>query len=99
MTRNDQSGLALGMWGAAQATAAGVAMASGGAIRDSIGALAAHNSLGPALTGPATGYNAVYHFEIFLLLATLVAVGPLVRPASQVSAQPQSKFGLAEFPG
>ena len=99
MTRNDQSGLALGMWGAAQATAAGVAMASGGAIRDSIGALAAHNSLGPTLAGPTTGYNAVYNFENFLLLATLVAVGPLVRPANQVSAQPQSKFGLAEFPG
>jgi len=99
MTRNDQSGLALGTWGAAQATAAGLAIAAGGAIRDGVGALAANNSLGPALTGPATGYNAVYNLEIILLLATLIAVGPLVRPARPVSLQSHEKLGLAEFPG
>ena len=98
MTRNDQSGLALGIWGAAQATASGLAIAIGGAIRDSVGSMAAHNALGPAFIGPAVGYNAVYNLEIFLLLATLVAVGPLVRPAKTALLQSQSKFGLAEFP-
>jgi hypothetical protein len=39
---------------------------------------------------------------VYLLLATLVAIGPLVRvsPRSeQAQPQPVSKFGLAEFPG
>ena len=98
MTRNDQSGLALGTWGAAQATASGVAIAAGGAIRDSVGKLASADALGPALTGPAVGYNAVYNLEIILLLATLVAVGPLVRRTNTAKQLPQTKFGLAEFP-
>ncbi len=73
------AGLALGAWGAAQATAAGVAIALGGLLRDGVAALAAQGALGPALTGPAVGYSFVYHVEIALLFATLVALGPLVR--------------------
>jgi BCD family chlorophyll transporter-like MFS transporter len=41
----------------------------------------------------------VYHVEIALLFATLVAIGPLVRPASENRPQGAGKFGLAEFPG
>jgi BCD family chlorophyll transporter-like MFS transporter len=33
-----------------------------------------------ALTGPATGYTAVYLTELILLFATLIALGPLARP-------------------
>jgi len=77
--RNGESGLALGAWGAVQATSAGIAIALGGALRDGITSLAVHGSLGPVLTGPATGYGAVYQIEILLLFATLVAIGPLVR--------------------
>ena len=66
---------------------------------DAVSGLAAQGFLGPALTGPATGYGAVYHIEIALLFATLVAIGPLVRPAGEPRAQPSSRFGLAEFPG
>lgn len=73
------AGLALGAWGAAQATAAGVAIALGGLLRDGVAALAAQGALGPAMTGPAVGYSVVYHVEIALLFATLVALGPLVR--------------------
>jgi BCD family chlorophyll transporter-like MFS transporter len=92
-------GLALGAWGAVQASAAGIGIALGGAIRDGVGTLAGAGLLGPALTSPATGYSFVYHIEIALLFATLVAIGPLVRPAS-VSARPRpTQFGLAEFPG
>jgi BCD family chlorophyll transporter-like MFS transporter len=36
--------------------------------------------LGEALANPATGYSVVYHIEIALLFATLIAVGPLVGP-------------------
>ncbi len=99
LAEGGRSGLALGAWGAVQASAAGVAIALGGAIRDGVGALAAHGALGPALTGPATGYGAVYHLEIVLLFATLAAIGPLVRPAGEPRHWQASRFGLAEFPG
>jgi len=99
LARDGYSGLALGAWGAVQATAAGVAIALGGAIRDTVSGLAAGGLLGPALTGPATGYGVVYHIEILLLFATMAAIGPLVRPAHTLGPQPSSRFGLAEFPG
>ena len=94
-----QRGLALGAWGAAQATAAGLAIAIGGAVRDSVSNMATSGSLGEALSDPAAGYNAVYNLEILLLLATLVAVGPLVRSAAHGDGALSQKFGLAEFPG
>jgi MFS transporter, BCD family, chlorophyll transporter len=93
------SGLALGVWGAVQATAAGLAIAIGGVLRDAVAQFATSGALGPALNGAATGYNAVYHLEILLLFATLVAVGPLVRHERQNPVRPASSFGLAEFPG
>ncbi len=92
-------GLALGAWGAVQATAAGLGVFLGGAIRDVFGALATQGRLGPALTGEGVGYGAVYHVEIVLLFATLVAIGPLVRPAVAQRAEPSPRFGLAELPG
>jgi BCD family chlorophyll transporter-like MFS transporter len=94
-----ESGLALGTWGAVQATAAGSGIALGGGIRDAVTSLASSGMLGRALTDPSTGYSVVYHIEVALLFATLVAIGPLVRTARTAYAQPPSKFGLAEFPG
>jgi BCD family chlorophyll transporter-like MFS transporter len=70
----DQVGLALGAWGAVQATAAGTAMALGGVLRDVLAAAA-----GPSPAGRAMGYVAVYALEIALLLAALVALLPLLR--------------------
>ncbi len=99
LDHNGQSGLALGAWGAVQATAAGVAIALGGALRDIIGSLGSDGVLGPALNGPAVGYSFVYHLEIGLLFATLVVIGPLVRPAGAARSTSGSRFGLAEFPG
>jgi len=93
------SGLALGAWGAVQASAGGIAIAFGGALRDVITGLAAQGTLGPAMTGPGVGYNVVYHLEIALLFATLVAIGPLVRSTSGTRTEPAANFGLAEFPG
>jgi BCD family chlorophyll transporter-like MFS transporter len=73
-----QTGLALGAWGAVQATAAGLAIALGGIFRDSVAHAFPHAAL-----GPATGYDFVYTLELFLLLATLLAMLPLLRrPAS-----------------
>ena len=99
MTHGNESGLALGAWGAVQATAAGVAIAMGGALRDAFAGLATHGALGPALTGPAVGYGAVYLIEIFLLLATLAAIGPLVGSSAEGRRHASTSFGLAEFPG
>ncbi len=96
--RGDNSGLALGAWGAVQATAMGTGIALGGFMRDIVGALAAHGALGPALTGAVTGYSFVYHLEIALLFSALVAIGPLVRSAA-VGTRASRPFGLAELPG
>jgi BCD family chlorophyll transporter-like MFS transporter len=92
-------GLALGAWGAVQATCAGLAIGLGGAIRDVVSLAAVHGSLGSALVNPATGYSFVYHVEMYMLFATLVALGPLVRTKRVGVPQPSGKFGLAEFPG
>jgi BCD family chlorophyll transporter-like MFS transporter len=74
----EQTGLALGAWGAAQATAAGVAVALGGVLRDVISALASEGALGAEAMGPATGYVAVYALEILLLAVTIVVMRPLI---------------------
>jgi BCD family chlorophyll transporter-like MFS transporter len=99
LDRGDHSGLALGAWGAVQATAAGAAIAVGGALRDVISTLGSRGLLGEALAGPAVGYSFVYHLEIVLLFMTLVAIGPLVRSGHRSHPIPTTKFGLAEFPG
>jgi MFS transporter, BCD family, chlorophyll transporter len=99
LTGNGQYGLALGAWGAVQATAAGAAVALGGGLRDLISNLATKGLLGAALNMPATGYNFVYHLEIGLLFATLVAIGPLVRHARADGSRHTTKFGLAEIIG
>jgi BCD family chlorophyll transporter-like MFS transporter len=91
-------GLALGAWGAAQATAAGLSIAIGGALRDIINGAATSGALGEALASPATGYSVVYHLEILLLFATLVALGPLVRFASNSPSGAAGKIGLADLP-
>lgn len=99
MVEDRQSGIALGAWGAVQATAAGLSIAFAGAIRDGVASLADAGILGPALTGPAVGYCVVYHIEIGLLFLCLAAIGPLVRSARTEVSWSTSKFGVAEFPG
>ncbi len=97
--RSGQIGLALGVWGAVQASAAGSAVAAGGLLRDGVAYLAAQGTLGEAMAGPATGYSFVYHIEIYLLFATLIAIGPLVtRPSVEARAQTRPTFGLGEIP-
>ncbi|OQW44283.1 MAG: protein pucC [Proteobacteria bacterium SG_bin6] len=74
-----QAGLALGAWGAVQASAGGVAIFVSGALRDGFGALAMAGRFGPGLVDPASGYSFVWHLEIALLFAGLIAIGPLAR--------------------
>lgn len=93
-------GLALGAWGAAQATAAGLSIAIGGGLRDWIDHAAMSGQLGEALQSPATGYSFVYHTEIGLLFVTLVILGPLVRQSGSLTPQDVGTrpMGLADFP-
>ena len=98
LARDGQSGLALGAWGAVQATCAGVAIAMSGALRDIFSNLATTGALGPALTGAETGYGIVYHIEIMLLFAALIAIGPLAKHAPPPKSNSDGRFGLTEFP-
>ena len=68
----EQSGLAMGAWGAVQATAAGGSMALGGVLRDAV----AHGF------DSWTGYCFVYGLELVLLALTLWLMWPLRRVAT-----------------
>jgi MFS transporter, BCD family, chlorophyll transporter len=98
-TRGAGAGLALGAWGAAQATAAGLSIFLGGTIRDIVGHLAQSGALGPVLSDPSLGYAFVYHLEILLLFATLIALGPLVRVAPlSATPNPDDRLRIVDFP-
>jgi len=99
LTKTGDSGLALGAWGAVQATCAGLALFAGGAIRDVVQALGSSGVFGAAFALPSIGYSVVYHIEILLLFATLAAIGPLARHAPPPSPPTKDQpFGLAAFP-
>jgi MFS transporter, BCD family, chlorophyll transporter len=83
----EQIGLALGVWGAVQATCAGVAVALGGVLRDVIGTLAERGAFGETLNVPATGYAFVYVVEVALLLVTIAVMATLVRPVTGVTGR------------
>lgn len=95
------NGLALGAWGAVQATAAGVAIALGGGLRDVVANITPH--LGAAMQGADVPYSVVYHLEIGVLFVTLIVLGPLVGMRKRADQRPDAtgstRFGLAEFPG
>jgi MFS transporter, BCD family, chlorophyll transporter len=90
LAKPEDRGLALGAWGAAQAVAAGLAIALSGIVHDVISAIAVRGSFGEGLVDPTTGYSFVYALEIVLLFATLIAIGPLVRPLNERRAPESS---------
>jgi BCD family chlorophyll transporter-like MFS transporter len=77
MAPPEQAGLALGAWGAVQATAGGLAMGLGGILRDVIA----------SPWGSLAGYEAVYVIELLMLLGTLALMAPLLRPPSNDSIE------------
>jgi BCD family chlorophyll transporter-like MFS transporter len=93
------AGLALGAWGAAQATAAGLAILIGGTLRDVITHLVEAGHLG-GLSDPSVGYSFVYHIEIGLLFVTLAVLGPLVKLAlvNHQTKPGEGGLRLVEFP-
>ena len=64
-----------------------------------VGNLATHGWLGEALNSPVTGYSFVFHLEIYLLFAVLIALGPLVRRSKAAAERNPHPIGLAELPG
>jgi BCD family chlorophyll transporter-like MFS transporter len=102
LARSASAGLALGAWGAVQATCAGVGIALGGGIRDVVAAIAMSGDAHAAIATRATGYTSVYVIEILLLLAGLAALGPLVGRDRSSTFAPRKgaaePFGLREFP-
>lgn len=91
------AGLVLGAWGAVQATALGLAVFLGGALRDIAAVIIGDSSLSLVLSGPAAAYSAVYHIEMLILFVSLVALGPLVRRLGNEKNQPLT-MKLADFP-
>jgi len=89
-----QAGLALGAWGAVQATAAGVAMALSGIVRDVVNSLVNSDSSLLGLPASASGYLAVYSIELVLLLVTIVATTILISRASNAKQSGQAADGL-----
>ncbi|GEP00090.1 BCD family MFS transporter [Methylobacterium haplocladii] len=83
----EDTGLALGAWGAVQASAAGLAIAASGILRDVGAAVAQSGVLGEGMNEPAIGYLIVYHIEIAFLFATLIAIGPLVRAEASANTR------------
>ncbi len=69
-----QVGMALGAWGAVQATAAGFGAAIGGVLRD----VGRGVILSDAWSPVTNGYILVYLLEMALLAAALVIMGPLL---------------------
>jgi len=64
-----QIGLALGVWGAVQASAAGIAIAAGGILRDVVLALPGGDTL-----NPATPYIPVFLLEALFLVVALCVI-------------------------
>jgi BCD family chlorophyll transporter-like MFS transporter len=61
-------------------------MALGGVIRDLVNYFAINSYFGADLVDPSTGYIAVYAIEIALLVATIIAMAPLIK--QRVMPQP-----------
>jgi BCD family chlorophyll transporter-like MFS transporter len=78
MAPDGQAGLALGAWGAVQASAAGLAIGAGGILRDLIA----------SRWGSLAGYEAVYLIELTLLVVTLALMVPMLRRPGARAATP-----------
>ncbi len=89
LSERRDTGVALGAWGAVQATAAGSALALGGIIRDTV-----------AMFGNrGDGYATVYGLEIAMMFAAMIVLGPLAgKRIGHAEAIVGGRMALPEFP-
>ncbi|MEM9726000.1 MAG: PucC family protein, partial [Pseudomonadota bacterium] len=99
VTERSGRGLALGAWGAAQATAAGLGVLLGGGLRDVVSSAAVSGAFGDMLTSVSVGYSFVWHAEIALLIITLVMIAPLVGRPGEGAGGGGAGEGRAERSG
>ncbi|MFP1633808.1 BCD family MFS transporter [Zhengella sp. ZM62] len=99
VSKKSDSGIVVGAWGAAQATAIGASLLAGGLIKDAVNMLGATGALGEAMMTPVAGYLVVYHLEIGLMFVCLAVLGPLVGRRAEPEEQKRTVFGLAGMPG
>ncbi len=88
----EQVGLALGAWGAVQATCAGLAIALGGVIRDVIVAMPS-----VAERGAEMAYVPVFGLEMIVLVLAVAAIWPLRNAFAQRGVDPL-RTGQSETP-
>jgi len=98
LSGSNNAGLALGAWGAVQASCAGLGIALGGLIRDGVAYFALADGLGATLADRATGYGTVFCLEIILLLVTMIVLGPVIGRDNERLMGESKGFGLSEFP-
>lgn len=97
LARGGHTGLALGAWGAVQATAQGGAIFLGGAIRDLVRMTMDRGWIATDMSSMAFSYSVVYAIEIVLLVATLFVVFPLMLKKNQPKVDTPNKFGISEM--
>ena len=85
LAEDGRFGFAIGAWGSVQAMSAGLSVLLGGVLRDWIHANIASGT---------SAYTLVYHLEIALLFAAIIALGPLVSRTRDAART----FKLSEFP-
>jgi len=98
MAKRHEAGLVVGAWSAVQATATGLAIFFGGALRDVVSGLAENGSLGVVLNQASTGYTTVYNLEAVILLISLMIIGPLTQRGQRQGAEDQT-IHFDQFPG
>jgi MFS transporter, BCD family, chlorophyll transporter len=99
LAEREHRGLALGAWGAVQATGAGTAVAISGALKDSVTGLALrHGSFGLGIGAASLGYGTVYSLEIVLLAVTLPVILPLALGRAAPGARGEARIGLDQMP-
>ena len=96
LPHHGEHGLALGAWGAVQATSAGLAMAVAGFVRDFVTAGQGGVAVNLSDPFPGPGYIAAYLLAVFGLFVLLVVLGPLT--ATRRADVRPVPLGIAEFP-
>ena len=97
LTQTATAGLVIGTWGAIQTTTLGFAIFFGGALRD-ISPIILQPFFNQSHSLPSHfGYSFVYHTEIALLFAALIAIGPLVNRLRRGPLD-STKARLVDFP-